>query len=151
VDATTIGTRLGLAPPIGPTAARNATMALIGTGPGAWLAVGEAGQTDWAMTLAETLVGIASVSDQSSGYVVLRFSGVGAGALLQKGAFIDIDPAAFAVGAAATTVIGHVGVILWKVDDAPSFDVALFRSYAKSFRDWIAANVGSPALQVSFP
>ncbi|HEX4199608.1 MAG TPA: sarcosine oxidase subunit gamma family protein [Caulobacteraceae bacterium] len=149
VDASTIGERLGLTPPTDPTAARNPSMTLIGTGPGTWLAVGEAGQGDWVAGLEATLAGIASVSDQSSGYVVLRFSGQGAGALLQKGAFIDLDPAAFAIGAAATTVIGHLGVILWKVDDAPSFDVALFRSYAKSFQAWIAANAGGQALPVS--
>jgi methylglutamate dehydrogenase subunit D len=89
------------------------------------------------------------VTDQSSGYVIFRLSGEGATALLQKGAFIDLDPVAFAVGAAATTVIAHIGVIIWKLDDVPTFDIALFRSFAGSFRDWIAANALSPPVQSS--
>ena len=78
--------------------------------------------------------------------MVFRLSGEGAGALLQKGAFVDLDPVAFACGVAATTVIAHIGVIIWKVDDAPTFDVALFRSFAGSFRHWIAANAPGPSI-----
>ncbi|MDB5480894.1 MAG: hypothetical protein JWO83_1947 [Caulobacteraceae bacterium] len=140
VDAAAIGASLGLTPPTGPLTAQDETMTLIGVGPGAWLAISEYGQAGWAAMLGGKLAGIASVSDQTSGYIVLRVSGEGAGDLLQKGAFIDLDRTAFGVGAAATTVIAHIGVILWKVDDAPTFDVALFRSFADSFRDWIAAS-----------
>jgi heterotetrameric sarcosine oxidase gamma subunit len=139
VDAAAIGASLGLTPPTGPRAARDETMTLIGVGPGAWLAISEYGQSGWADMLGGKLAGMASVSDQTSGYVVLRVSGEGAGDLLQKGAFVDLDPTAFPIGAAATTVIAHIGVILWKVDDS-TFDVALFRSFAGSFRDWIAAS-----------
>jgi methylglutamate dehydrogenase subunit D len=146
VDAAALTERLGLAPPEGPQVSRDLAMTLIGVGPGAWLAIGERGPAGWAAGLGERLAGIASVTDQSSGYVIFRLSGEGAGALLQKGAFIDLDPVAFACGVAATTVIAHIGVILWKADDAPTFDVALFRSFAGSFRDWIAAN--APGLSI---
>jgi sarcosine oxidase subunit gamma len=144
VDAAALAARLGLTPPTGPRAARNERMTLVGVGPGVWLAVGEDGQAGWVERLGETLAGLASVSDQSAGYGVLRISGPGARALLQAGAFVDLDPAVFLRGSAATTVIAHIGVTLWAVDDAPSFDVALFRSFAGSFRDWIAAH-SSPA------
>lgn len=146
VDAAALAVRLGVAPPEGPQTSRNEAMTLIGVGPGAWLALGRNGQAGWAAGLGERLAGIASVIDQSSGYAIFRLSGEGAGALLQKGAFVDLDPVAFSCGAAATTVIAHIGVIIWKVDDAPTFDVALFRSYAGSFRDWIAAN--APGLSI---
>jgi heterotetrameric sarcosine oxidase gamma subunit len=146
VDAAALTERLGLAPPEGPQAARDDETTLIGVGPGAWLAIDERGRAGWAAGLGERLAGIASVTDQSSGYVIFRLSGEGAGALLQKGAFIDLDPVAFACGVAATTVIAHIGVIIWKVDDAPTFDVALFRSFAGSFRDWIALN--APGLSI---
>jgi heterotetrameric sarcosine oxidase gamma subunit len=146
VDAAAIGARLGLTPPEGPQTERNEVMTLIGVGPGAWLALGKNGQAGWAAGITDRLAGIASVTDQSSGYVIFRLSGEGAAALLQKGAFIDLDPVAFASGAAATTVIAHIGVIIWKVDDVPTFDVALFRSFAGSFRDWIAANPPGPSI-----
>ena len=146
VDAAALAERLGLAPPDGPRTARDEAMTLIGVGPGAWLAIDERGRAGWAAGLGERLAGIASVTDQSSGYVVFRLSGEGAGAMLQKGAFIDLDPIAFACGVAATTLIAHIGVIIWKVDDAPTFDVALFRSFAGSFRHWIAANAPGPSI-----
>jgi sarcosine oxidase subunit gamma len=80
---------------------------------------------------------LASVSDQSSGYAVLRVTGPTARHLLSRGAFIDFHPSVFGPGSAAVTTIAHIGVVLWQLDDAPTYDVALFRSYAESFWHWI--------------
>jgi heterotetrameric sarcosine oxidase gamma subunit len=91
------------------------------------------------MDLAARLAGIASVSDQSSGYAVLRIGGSASRDLLSRGAFIDFHPARFGPGSAAVAVIAHIGVILWQIDDAPTYEVALFRSYAASFWHWIEA------------
>ena len=148
VAAESIGAKLGLAPPVGPQVARDAATTLVGTAPGMWLAIAEDGRPGWVEQLSEALAGAASVSDQSSGYLVLRISGDGAQALLQKGAFIDLDPSVFPAGSAAVTVIAHIGVILWKVDDAPTFDVALFRSFEGSFSDWIAWAAPGAAVQI---
>lgn len=109
-----------------------ASCELIPAGPGTWLAEGEAD------VLGERLAGLACVSDQSGGYVVLRFTGPSARALLQKGVAIDLDPSVFGPGSAAVTVIAHIGVILRQVDTAPTYDLALFRSFAGSFRHWVA-------------
>jgi sarcosine oxidase subunit gamma len=149
VDAAALAARLGVTPPTGPRTAQEDGVMLIGTGPGVWLAIAEDRRAGWADRLRETLAGIASISDQTAGYTVLRMSGSGAQELLQRGAFIDLDPTAFGPGAAASTVIGHIGVILWKVDDAPTFDIALFRSFTRSFRDWIAANSAGLLVQFS--
>ncbi|WP_315832573.1 sarcosine oxidase subunit gamma [Bradyrhizobium prioriisuperbiae] len=132
-----IGAALGLAPSEGPGRVGDARLALIGTGPGTWLALTEAPDPDWSLQLAHKLTGLASVSDQSGGYMVFRIGGNGARALLQHGAFIDFHPDVFRQGSAATTVIAHIGVILWQRDDTPTFDVATFRSYAHSFRRWV--------------
>lgn len=149
VDAAAIGAQLGLTPLDGPRAVRVGAMTLVGTGPGAWLAIAEDGPAGCAEWLRERLAGLASISEQSAGYQVLRMRGSGARTLLQRGAFIDLDPTAFGPAAAATTVIAHIGVILWAVDDAPTFDVALFRSFAGSFRDWIAAASAGLAVKSS--
>lgn len=138
-----LGDRLGLAPPAGPKTARCVATTWIGVGPGVWLAISEAGQTDWADMLRGALTGVASVSEQSAGYTVMRMTGPGARALLQKGAHVDLDPAAFGVGHAVVTHIAHMGVILWQVDDAPTFDVAVFRSLTHGFHAWIAAANGA--------
>lgn len=139
VDAATLGAALGLAPPDGPRWTGSSEFLLIGNGPGTWLAHGAAADAVWADTLAARLAGIASVSDQSSGYRVFRLSGPRARDLLQRGAFIDLDPSRFAYGSAATTVIAHIGVVIWQVEDAPVYDIALFRSFAGSFRHWYDA------------
>ncbi|CAN5217998.1 hypothetical protein BH10PSE15_BH10PSE15_03510 [soil metagenome] len=128
---------LGTPLPEGTRALRPDGVALIGTGPGMWVAISEAGSADFATELATRLAGLASVSDQSGGYAVCRLSGAGARTVLQRGAAIDLHPSVFAAGAAATTVISHIGVIVWQIDDAPTYDLALFRSYTASFRHWL--------------
>src|SRR5258708_26399250 len=89
--------------------------------------------------LADKLGGLSSCSDQSGSYVLLRVGGEDARRVLQRGAFIDLHPSVFRRGSGATTVIAHIGVIFWQLDDAPIFEVATFRSYAFSFRKWLPA------------
>jgi sarcosine oxidase subunit gamma len=139
VSAQAIGEALSATAPEGPRIGVGEGLSLIGTGPGTWLALAEAGDADFEAGLRARLGPLASVSDQSSGYVVFRLAGPAARTLLQRGAPIDLHPAAFPAGGAAVTVIAHVGVILWLADEAPSFDVAVFRSFAGSFRHWLDA------------
>ncbi|CAN5522445.1 hypothetical protein BH10PLA2_BH10PLA2_01240 [soil metagenome] len=112
-------------------------LALIGTGPSTWLAYTAVGTSVFASELASRLVGKASVSDQSSGYIIFVLKGPGARRLLQRGAPIDLHPSAFAPGSVATTVIAHIGAIIWQVDQEPTFHVAVFRSFSQSFRRWL--------------
>lgn len=137
VDAGAIGAVLGATLPERPAAVFAGGRAIVGTGPGTWLVLEEGAGGDFAEGLAYALAGLAAVSDQSSGYLVQRLSGAGARTLLQRGAAIDFHPDAFRPGSAATTVIAHIGVILWQVDDAPTYEVATFRSFAASFRHWL--------------
>lgn len=132
-----IGRILGAPMPGGPCAVFSGSRTIVGTGPGAWLVFDDGAAPDFAETLQDGLAGLASVSDQSSSYSVQQLSGDGARTLLQRGAAIDFHPSVFGAGAAATTVIAHIGVILWQVDACPTFRVATFRSYAGSFRHWL--------------
>ena len=34
-------------------------------------------------------------------------------------------------------MIAHIGVVIRQVDDGPTYDVATFRSFAGSLREWI--------------
>lgn len=124
--------------PSGSAWAEGADSLLIGMGPDAWLAVSADAAPTWANTLAGRLAGRAAVSDQSGAYVVFRLEGPGARTILQRGASIDLHPECFANGSAATTVIAHIGVIIWQIGDAPAYDVAVFRSFEASFRHWLA-------------
>jgi heterotetrameric sarcosine oxidase gamma subunit len=138
VKANQIGDALGAVVPTSPARiAGGEGISLIGTGAGTWLAYRDGPPPFWEEELRERLEGLASVSDQSSAYAIVRISGLRARTILQRGAPIDLDPIVFRTGAAATTVISHIGAIIWQVDEQPTYEVATFRSYADSFRHWL--------------
>jgi methylglutamate dehydrogenase subunit D len=136
-DDAALGARIhdafGIVLPSGPQRVSNGIEAFTGIGPGVWLATFEKAGPLMASELASSRAGLASVADQTSAYAVLRFTGDVAREVLSRGAFIDFDPSVFGPGSAAVTTISHSGVLIWQIDDAPTFEVALFRSYADSF------------------
>ena len=67
-------------------------------------------------------------------------SGPRARDVLAKGLPIDLHPKAFGPGDAATTVASLIGVQLWQVDEAPAYDLAVFRGYAGSFWHWLTSS-----------
>ena len=136
VEPVAIGKALGVAVPQGPRSLHANGRRLTGIGPGAWLLMEERAGPGWATEIAQGLAGLASVTDQSSGYALLEISGPCARAVLQKGLAIDLHPDAFPAGHAATSVIEHIGVILWCIETS-LFHVATFRSYARDFRHWL--------------
>ena len=121
-------------------AVQGPSVSFIGYGPGQWLAVSETFANEkLARELGERLRGLASISDQSGGRTVLRIAGQGARAVLAKGLPIDLHPRAFRPGSAATSTISLMGVQIWQVDDAPTYDLAIFRSVSASFWHWLTA------------
>lgn len=135
----------------GPTVSLGRDMALIGTGPRSLLAVQPGGGWRFARTLGETLAGTAAVADQSSGYAVLRLAGPKVREVLAKGVPIDLHPTAFQPGDAAVTLAGHVGVLIWQVDAAPTYDIAIFRSFAGSFWHWLSESAAEWGMAVASP
>jgi heterotetrameric sarcosine oxidase gamma subunit len=144
VSAAQLGKAFGL--PNLPETARSAridSLAFWGTGPGTWLAIAERLDPEWPKRL-ESLAGpLASISDQSGSYAMFRLSGEGARTLLQRGAAVDLDPQIFTHGSVATTMIAHIGTIIHRDDVQDGYDVAIFRSYAASFRDWLDSAIAS--------
>lgn len=136
-DVAALAAAIGCPLPDGPRRTTAGEVLLLGTGPGTMLALSEDAGADWGAALQARLAGLASVSDQSSGYRVFRFAGPAAADLLQRGVAIDLHPDVFKMDSVAATVIAHIGVILWRVDAGSGFDVAVFRSFADSFRHWI--------------
>jgi sarcosine oxidase subunit gamma len=55
----------------------------------------------------------------------------------------------FATGSAATSVIALMGVTLWQVDDAPTYDLAVFRSLAGSFWTWLTDSAAEFGVEVA--
>ena len=112
-------------------------IALMGIGPGSWLAMCENGGNDFARSLMPLLGSFAAISDQSDAYGVFRLRGPHLRAALSKLVPIDIHDRAFKVGDVAETIAGHVGIFFWRLEDiaeSPVFDIAVARSFSVSFR-----------------
>ena len=125
-------------------------MSFVGYGPGQWLAVSEKLANEaLARDLGQHLKGLASISDQSGGRTVIRVSGARARELLAKGLPIDLHASTFDPGSAATSMISLMGVQLWQVDDAPTYDIAIFRSLSASFWRWLTASAGEYGYEVT--
>ena len=140
----------GVALPDGSRVAHGKAVSFVGYGPGQWLAVSESLANEaLARDLGQRLKGLASISDQSGGRTVLRLSGPRAREVLAKGLPIDLHPRAFGPGSAATSTISLMGVQLWQVDDAPSYDIALFRSLSASFWRWLTASAAEFGYEVT--
>lgn len=128
----------GVELPLGAGCVEGNGIAFVWAGPDHWLAVAERQESrDLQTELKRSLAGIASVVDQSDGRIVVRISGPRARDVLAKGVPIDLHPRAFSPGSVAITHASHIGVILWQTDDAPTYEAALFRSYADSFTHWL--------------
>ncbi|WP_373503325.1 sarcosine oxidase subunit gamma [Aestuariivirga sp.] len=93
------------------------------------------------------LAGIASVSDQSHGRVILRISGPKARNVLAKGTPVDLHPDVFPVGKSALTQMAHVGVHLTRVGE-DVFDLSVFRGFSESFWEWITSQAEEFGYQV---
>lgn len=127
---------VGAALPRGPARLHRAPLTVLGTGPGRWLFLRQ-GSVGLADELAGALTGLASVCDQSDGYVIFEVGGPRARRALAKGVPVDLHPDAFGPGDCAVTSIAHIGAILWQSDPAPRYEIAVFRSMADAFWHWL--------------
>jgi methylglutamate dehydrogenase subunit D len=113
-------------------------IAFIWYGPDQWLAVAERDNgRDLETELKKITAGLAAVVDQSDGRAVIRISGPRARDVLAKGMPIDLHPRAFKANGVAITHASHIGVILWQAGPEPTYEIAMFRSFADSFTHWL--------------
>ncbi len=132
--------RMALRPPrhiaqhvAGPTAG------FIGTGPGQWLAVSERlANGDLAADLARRLTGLCLDlrPERRAGGDPHRGTAGRATCWPRACPSTSIRRCSHP-GSAATSVISLMGVTLWQVDDAPTYDIAVFRSLAGGFWKWL--------------
>ena len=90
----------------------------------------------------------AMIADQSDGRCVLRLRGMKAREVLAKGIGIDLHARAFKPGDVALTLAAHVGVQLWQLDDAPTYEIAVARSLAGSLWAWLSASAAEFGYEV---
>lgn len=132
----------GISLPTGPKRVSAGRLAFVGIGPGQWLAIDQGGADPqaFAAKLTKDLAGLASTSDQSDARTVIRVSGPAARQALAKGVPIDLHPRVFGPDDAALTQIALIGAHIWQIDEAPTYEIAVFRSLAGSFADWLIAS-----------
>jgi heterotetrameric sarcosine oxidase gamma subunit len=116
-------------------------------GPDQWLAVSMDRMI--ATELQAALAGVAAVSDQSDARAVVRVGGPRVREVLAKGCSLDLHSRVFRTGDVAVTAISHIGVHLWQVDDAPTYEFAVFRGFARSFWSWLAASAAEFGIEVT--
>lgn len=138
----------GLDLPEGARLSSVGSIAFVGIGPGRWFVLGNGVDGHFVETLAASLRGIASVSDQSSAYVILDLEGARARDVLAKGVNIDLHPRSFGVGQVASTSISHIAVSLWQSDRSPRYEIAVPRSRAASFLHWLLASAAEFGLEI---
>ncbi|MBV9567349.1 MAG: sarcosine oxidase subunit gamma [Hyphomicrobiales bacterium] len=113
-----------------------------------WLALAEGAQ-DFERELTLGLGKRAMITDQSDGRAILRLRGAKAREVLAKGIAIDLHPRAFKTGDAALTMATHIAVQLWQVDETPTYEIAVARSFAKSLWDWLSASAAEFGYEVA--
>ena len=113
-------------------------IAFIWSGHDQWIAIAERQNSrDLETELKPQLTGLAAVVDHSDGRAVVRVSGQRARDVLAKGIPIDLHSRVFKTNSVAITHASHIGVTLWQIDDTPTYDLALARSFANSFTHWL--------------
>jgi sarcosine oxidase subunit gamma len=125
----------GIDLPTTPRRVESGKIAFLWAGPDQWLAVTSENLPPgiFEKRLAEALAGAASVTEQSDGRTIIRVSGPRARDTLAKGLPIDLHPKAFKTGDTALTIGAHIGLQIWQLDEAPTYDLAVFRGFAGSF------------------
>ena len=131
---------LGFALPTEPNtvAARGALLALW-LGPDEWLVVTPpTTQTRLSDSLEAALHGMhVAVTDVTGGQTVITLSGPRARDVLAKGCPLDLHPAVFKPADCATTLVAKANVTIRCVDDSPSFELIVRRSFAEYTALWL--------------
>lgn len=116
------------------TAASNVTW----MGPGRWLVEAEGSEAVRLQRLFGSFAALCAVVATDDARLVLSVAGPKAAQALAKMLTIDLHPRAFRPGEVAMTVAGGIAVLVCRRDDdAPAFDCAVPRSYARSFWAWL--------------
>ncbi|MFE6175715.1 sarcosine oxidase subunit gamma [Streptomyces sp. NPDC056464] len=107
-------------------------------GPDEWLVVSQADDSAVLADLHEALgADPGSVVDVSANRTTLELSGPAARQALEKGCPLDLHPRSFGPGRAVSTTVGPVAVLLWQVDDTPTYRLLPRSSFADYLARWL--------------
>jgi len=139
--ATVIVTSFGIALPAANKTASKDGVTFVSVGPGKWLVTGEGAAGHVLIAKLEKAAGsLAAIIDQSDARALVEISGEKARAALAKGVMIDLDPAAFRTGDAATSFAVQFWITLWQTHDEPTYRLAVFRSMGRDLLHWLESS-----------
>ena len=115
------------------TTARSDTLTALWLGPESWLLVAgaESSLTDFTEKRDAINQQGGALFDTSASRVAWTLAGPRAPDVLAKGCPLDFHPRVFAAGSCAQSLYGHVGVLIEKRDEIPTFTLMVARSYAR--------------------
>ncbi|MEX3099470.1 MULTISPECIES: sarcosine oxidase subunit gamma [unclassified Streptomyces] len=107
-------------------------------GPDEWLVISAPELSSLTADLKEALgTDPGSVVDLSANRTTLQLAGPSARAVLEKGCPLDLHPREFGAGRAVLTTVGPVPVLVWQVDDAPTYRLFPRASFADYLGRWL--------------
>ncbi|CAN5375791.1 sarcosine oxidase subunit gamma [soil metagenome] len=129
--------------------AQGAGVTLHWCAPGQWYAVAD-GMAEGALykQVRDGLRGVASVTDQSHGRIIIGIAGPKARATLAKGTPVDLHSSAFGSGRSAVTTMAHTGVHLAQVGP-DAFELSVYRAFSESFWGWLTEQAEEFGYQVT--
>ena len=139
--------QFGVSPSTGPRCISSSRIALLGLRPSRWLAIATSAEAQIIEPLERAVAGCASLIDQTDGLALLRINGSRVRNVFAKGLPIDLADGSFAIGDVAVSAIAHIGVTVWRLDDA--FEIAVQRSYAGAFAQWLREAAAEFGLEVA--
>jgi len=137
--ATAISEALGIKCPTAPGSSHSDGITQVcWNGPNSWMVIASdeesaRGTGELLQTLQAAVGDLGAVVDQSHGRCCLRLSGACARQVMAKNTAIDLHPRAFGPGQCAMTSIAHMNATIVQIDDAPTYDLFVIRSLARSF------------------
>lgn len=108
-------------------------------GPNEWWVTGPDGESDaFVEGLRTAFAGQhAAACDVSESRAILALKGPQARDVLMRGVSLDLHPRAFRVGQCAQTGLSRCNVMLHLVDDAPTFEIYVLKSFSDYLWRWL--------------
>jgi sarcosine oxidase subunit gamma len=135
-----VETAAGVVSPRQPnTVAKAGDVTVLWLGPDEWLIVApDERKEEMIGTLRDTLgAQHAAVTDVSEARTVIGLAGAKAREVMMKSCSLDLHPSVFAPGQCAQSTLAKAQIILHQVDDGPTYDLYVARSFAEYLWAWL--------------